>query len=48
MGILNLIYQHKFTRMGMGIIEHGGKIQKHFITYQSSEQHNISRNDAAI
>ena len=32
----------------MGIIEHGGKIQKHFITYQSSEQHNISRYDAAM
>merc|ERR1712002_623222 len=47
-GILNLIYQHKFTRMGMGIVEDGGKIQKHFITYQSSERHNISRYDAAI
>ena len=32
----------------MGIIEHGGKIQKHFITDQSSEQHNISRYDAAM
>ena len=38
----------QFTRMGMGIIEHGGKIQKHFFTDQSSEQHNISRYDAAM